>query len=225
MIPAWSAWDFEVDEELLLLILKAFLQCARYMWLIVLSCFQCVLQQQNCSLLQPLAVDLSWHPPVCWTCPSNVIVYCLPQYRLYILPSGSETCINCLCMGQCPTFILSFCPRNSFVWTVCFLTYCSSNLPTVTVVVVTVRTKRHPSGMWGMGDAGLGGWEGDLEDVGFCLNVVYPMIVQHSQHVLMKLVLGRIIFSAHIPSYSSCGMWWHTCKDQISSFPETDESI
>ena len=25
--------------------------------------------------------------------------------------------------------------------------------------------------------------------------------------------------------YSSCGTWWHTCRNQISSFPETDESI
>jgi len=25
--------------------------------------------------------------------------------------------------------------------------------------------------------------------------------------------------------YSSCGTWWHTGRNQISSFPETDESI
>jgi len=25
--------------------------------------------------------------------------------------------------------------------------------------------------------------------------------------------------------YSSCGTWWHTRRNQISSFPETDESI
>jgi len=26
-------------------------------------------------------------------------------------------------------------------------------------------------------------------------------------------------------TYSSCGTWWHTRRNQISSFPETDESI
>jgi len=25
--------------------------------------------------------------------------------------------------------------------------------------------------------------------------------------------------------YSSCGTWWHMCRNQNSSFPETDESI
>ena len=31
--------------------------------------------------------------------------------------------------------------------------------------------------------------------------------------------------SLRLRKYSSCGTWWHTGRNQISSFPETDESI
>jgi len=33
------------------------------------------------------------------------------------------------------------------------------------------------------------------------------------------------LFCSKLHNYSSCGTWWHTRRNQISSFPETDESI
>jgi len=34
-----------------------------------------------------------------------------------------------------------------------------------------------------------------------------------------------LVQCSELLNYSSCGTWWHTRRNQISSFPETDESI